>query len=167
MARFGAAMMTVNRWPKPNYIRATFEYMKLGGVFDFPEVRFVIAESGSEDASYLDFLEDDDVLRERVEIIRSPKRISLNRNFVRSLRLGAGISDEYVMLLEDDIEVCDRFMERVDTFLEKHGGEGVLWTFHQSYQEIVERYRDGFDYWNMEAESFYGTLCIVIEKATA
>ena len=155
MLKYSIVIMTVNRAENyrfmstgkrdtnaVNYIHATLENMWRSRVFDYPNTVVNLMESGSNDMSYLKFIEESDG-KYPVNVVPSKDRLLLPQNYMRSLIYGSREA-EYVILMEDDIDLVPNFMEQVDKFVNKYNNQ-VMWSMHTPYKEIVQTAKGGKD----------------------
>jgi len=153
--KFITTIITSNRCPDENYIMNTIKSLEKENILNETEVN--VFDSGSEDVSYLDFLKNKNIIVHTHNI-----KLNLNENRIRAFETVEKHDGDYIIFLEDDIELCDEFLFKVKKFIKKY--DVGFWDFCTPYDEIVHRFNDGFDYWDCPIEKFYGTQCIVIKK---
>lgn len=161
--KYSIVIMSVNRAPKKNYIEPMINSLEKTGAFKRSDISITISDSGSEDLSYIDFVEDRNL---PVKVLYSEKRLCLNENFSKAMIFGASETSEYVVFMEDDILVAPTLITEMDKFLKRYPKE-TIWSFHAMYAEVRKRAISGHDHWDMPKDKFYGTLCTVLRKDDA
>jgi hypothetical protein len=158
------SMRTINRNPKKNYVGQTLGSLKASGLWesDIP-FQLHIFDSGSEDTSHLS-------PPPRGTTIHIPReRQSANQTAVDCLLAAEKIQCDWVICLEDDIAVCDGWLERVDKWLEQEARPGRrVYTFYAPYpHEIRDAINNGETCWEYPIKNFYGTQCLAFRRADA
>ena len=162
-SKLAAVMITVDRG-QTNYIEASVASLIDAGFFDYPGISLEVFDSGSANTDYLNFIDD---LPYPITINYSPERIELIENFARALKAKSASDAEYIIFMEDDIEVVPNLSHRIDQFIHKHLKGNKVWSFHASYQEIVDAVNAGDEHYDLPYPGFYGSLCFAISATDA
>lgn len=161
--RFHAVMTTCQR-RDADYLGDTLRSLSDGGFFDYPGMHLDIFDSGSDDSSFLDVA---DGYGEAVSVHRSEQRLNQLQNTIRAWQAGAAADADYVVFLEDDIEVVPDIAERIERFVAEHAAGNRAWSFHAAYDEIEFAAERGEDHHLLPCPNFYGSLCLVLGRADA
>lgn len=160
---FTLALLTVDRRESGgvNYLDRTMESLERSGLWDQNEVTFTfnLFNSGGS-VEYLNRW------RAKVNSVWFPKRkLSMRENYADALKVSGSGEADWVILLEDDVEVCSQFIQKVVRCLEK-----VEYVVGNSFRVITlycpyELYGDGI--WPYPIVDFYGTQCWVVRRDDA
>lgn len=166
---YAILLRTLDRTPKANYLGATMRSLERGGLWD-SRIPFTltVVDSGSPDpAGFL--ARELGPLSGRVEVdLPADGRRTHNANATRAMELGALSGADWVLMLEDDIEVCARFLESVDAWLTHHAApEFPLYTFGCPYPHVEQARRSGRTSWPYPVRDFYGAQCYAVSRARA
>ena len=161
--KFTAVMITVDR-DQRNYIEASITSLIDAGFFDYPGITLEVFDSGSANTDYLNFIDD---LPYPITSNYSPQRIELIENFARALKAKSAFDAEYIIFMEDDIEVVPNLSHRIDQFIHRHLKGNKVWSFYASYQEIVDAVTAGEEHHDLSYPDFYGSLCFAISATDA
>jgi hypothetical protein len=164
MTRYALCLKTVNRG-RVNYLADTLASLARGGVFAsaIPHEVHVI-DGGSADMAHLDALKDyaDTVLH------LSQGGQTSNQTSIRGLEVALATGVPWIVMLEDDLHVCARFLESVDRWLGEHAHPGYhLYTFYAPYKEVRRAADSGQSTWPYAIASFYGTQCWAVRREEA
>lgn len=156
---FAVVMITIDRSPKPNFIGQTLAALDRSGVFQSLLLdSFTIFDSGSASLKFLPMINGWPVL--------SAKRCPVE-NTAAALRHGAESGSPWVLFLEDDIDVCGRFLESISMWLEDHAEGYEVFPLGANYNTIIAMERLGKTSWRYAVEQFYGTLAVAMRAETA
>lgn len=73
------------------------------------------------------------------------------------------IGTKWVIFIEDDIDVCDNFVDSCAKWLDDLYTPGIpIYSFGSNHPEIQLRSDEGFKYWPYPRDCFFGTQCIGI-----
>ncbi len=154
------AIKTADRSHKgrPNYLRRTLENLKRGGVFDSAYLAGDIVLMDSGVGSALAFAEDESAGFPRITISSAPR--TLHQNAASAIRTAAQQEQaDWALVLEDDINVCARFLESVERWLEDHAVASLmLYAFGANYAQIRQCRARGDAVWMYPCHAFYGAL---------
>jgi hypothetical protein len=168
MAKYAIGITTVNRYPKRNYLKPTLRNMQRGGVFDYPDVTVTVSDSGSQNGllHIRDYTNEYQDIWHKVEFLEERDRICANDNVAKVLRHCANKTDQYVIYMQDDLDIRPKLMENIDKFVRKYPGE-LMWSFHAAYNEVLKRAKRREDKWRYPFKNYYGSLCYVLRKHQA
>lgn len=162
-------MRVIDRSPKQNYIYETMGSLISSGLFK-SKIPFEmhLFDGGSPSINYLNQYKK----LNNLFIHKTPleKKITRNENWLRSIQYCDGKDCEYVIQIEDDILVCNKWLESIDAFLKKHKklvDENPMVSFYAPYKEIERRTDKKMEYWPGSYQQFYGTQCIVFKRSIA
>lgn len=169
--RWALVMRTVDRSPSANYVGQTLANLARAGLFrsSIPWT-LAIVDSGSP-ASFFD---DEGISRlvareaGRVTLDWPSARRTPNENAARALDLGADTGADWILFLEDDIDVCDRLLESVDAWIAKNRRKDRrVYSFCAAYAGVREAARSGRQAWDYPLAKFYGTQAYALWKDDA
>lgn len=89
-------------------------------------------------------------------------RLTNNQNALRALQIGhrAAPLADYLVHLEDDIDVCRDLDGSIRRWLRDYGGvASALYTFHTPYRQVRQRFLAGESIWEYPIRAFYGNQC--------
>jgi hypothetical protein len=163
-------MRTVDRSPRTNYLSDTLLRLNRAKFWEhrLPMTPLILVDSGSPNpARYFAGIAED----RRVVVDLPGRRLTNNENALRALRLGLQATAEWILHLEDDIDVCDDIMVSIDAWLGDHAGPTGLiypfYTFHAPYKGVRDAMNRGEASWEYPLSAFYGNQCWAIRRAAA
>lgn len=160
-------MITVDRTPKPNYLRETIDNLERGGVFTSERLRSFTLVLGqpitevSESYRYID-------ARSAFPMISAHQRLLPCENAGRALILGSKLAfshtQGWVLFLEDDIDCCADFLGSVGRWSDRHENDNdALYALGSSHPS-----GHSSDIWRFpNARNFYGTQAIILRPSQA
>jgi hypothetical protein len=163
LTKLSAVMITVDRGEK-NYIETSIASLIDAGFFDYPGMTLEVFDSGSENTEFLNFLEDQPY---PITVNYSSKNLELIENFARALESSKAHKAEYIIFMEDDIEVAPKLSYQIDQFIQRHQQDHKVWSFHASYSEIAAAVAAGDGHFNLPYPQFYGSLCFAVSAVDA
>jgi D-inositol-3-phosphate glycosyltransferase len=172
MRTIALTVITVDRSPRQNYLAAMLGNLNRSGLWrSRTPFTLHIVDSGSPDgwldsqgvgalqAAYPD--------RVFVDVPTAGRR-SANQNAARALEVGVASGADWILFTEDDIDVCDRFLDSVAAWIDRHAKiERRLYAFGAAYSEIVQLTARGIEEWDYPIEAFFGTQAIALWKTDA
>jgi len=156
------AIKTKDRSPNKNYVRDTLANLERAGVMDSPHLLDLgIVDSGSRPA----FVKD---LRATDWPVDSAVR-TLHQNAARCIEaVGADKRADYGMVLEDDLDFCDRFLEQVVAWLEDHEVDyPQMYVLGANFDQIRRVAEMGGQAWAYPVTAFYGAQALVWKRQHA
>lgn len=167
MKDIAIAMITIDRSPLKNYLGETLENLKRAGVFSSPRFCGAHVCNSLPDGFTLREVRQHDVPVHALE--HEHAVLSANRNVSMTLRVGALSKAEWVLFLEDDIDVCDKFLDSVGAWLDEHEDsvEYPLYAFGAAYDIVCKYHRMGKTAWTYPVTGFYGTQAFAVRPAVA
>ena len=164
MFDIAAVLITLDRTPRRNYLGETLDNLERGQFFASKRLHsFRIVDSGSS-ATYIA-----EQLRGRaLPVITSEVRRNARQNVSQALLFAGQAGAKWVLFMEDDIDVCDNFLNSVGKWLDDHEREDRrIYAFGAAYAQIAQARTDGMTAWNYPIEAFYGTQCIALRTHDA
>jgi hypothetical protein len=159
-----AVMVTVDRSPSPNYLAETLGNLKRSDLRTSSRLHsFALSDSGlglewSRSVAESVFPE-----LEFEELRSEPKRRNANTNVAHALHHGYNAGVPWVLFLEDDIDVIDRFFDSVGAWLDSHARpDRHLYALGCPY---AGRERTGA--WEYAIDGFYGTQAVAFRRDDA
>ena len=149
-----------------NVIDKTFEIFEKSGLFksdnDNYEVSIMLFESGSNDTSYLNFLEKYN--NNKVKLIYSSMKLDGNSNTLKMFytisKLPLNLYD-FIIWMDDDIFVCDNFMKNADAWIKQYSNYSLFSSLYVPYDSTPVIARKHLHLSNLPA--FYGTCCTIFK----
>ncbi|GJL81961.1 MAG: hypothetical protein DHS20C01_15950 [marine bacterium B5-7] len=164
--RVCAVMITVDRSPKKNYLSESLASLERSGWFSYADCNLVVINASPDSDTHLSNV----VSRLAVSsannftVIATPERLGCTKATQFALQHAAWHECDWVLFMEDDIEVCRDFPERVMDFLQDHGGDQLLCDFVTCYDDVLDRYLKGELFWDMPAVLYYGNQCFALKR---
>ena len=163
---FAVVMITVDRVPRRNFLAETLANLKRSGVFDSPLLEsFSIVNSNFDTKDFIY-----EAIGDLPISVYSPigGMRKATENGAMALAIGSESQADWVLFLEDDIDVIDKFLESTDLWLARHGRRSVVFPLGANYADIAALYRLGADdAWTYELGMFYGTLAFALTPGHA
>lgn len=101
-------------------------------------------------------------------IYTSTVKLTNNQNALRALQIGLATGAEWIIHLEDDIQVCADLFGSIDRWLHKHATPAYhLFTFHTPYPHVRRAFEAGKESWKYPIHNFYGNQCWAMRRADA
>lgn len=157
-------MITMDRTPKENYIKDTIMSLKKGGVFDSNILGAFNILVSNQNSDFLNFIELDSV-----NIVIPEEAKNGNENYASAVLQGYKDNCDYIMLIEDDISVCAKFLESTVKWLEERfvNTDYSLAAIYSPYEQCNICLKGNINYWDYPIPAFYGTQCVVIRPEDA
>lgn len=147
------AIKTAER--EPDYLNATLENLERGGVFDSYYLANLCVVDTTPSLMHRripNFLKGEHAFDIEAEGTRT-----LQQNAQRAIELAASVPCEYVLVLEDDIDVCEAFLESAYTWLTDHRDDRCgMYAFGANYKQVLNAVQAGETFWNYPMSAFYG-----------
>lgn len=163
--KLSAAIITVDR-EGTNFLGQTLRNLERSGWFRSPEVAALwVVDSGSP-KGYVEQEAGELVSRCRVDIPEEQR--TLNGNACRALQLAAAEDADFVLMMQDDIDVCDDFAGSVCRWLVEHHDEAhLLYSFGTTWPAIQAAAAAGWTSAPYPIAQFYGTQCYALSITRA
>ena len=168
--RIAIVMITIDRSAsgRENYLASTMQSLKDSGMqrtkvpYDF-----YIFDGGSESIDYISALRSD--IFPITIYVPIGHKLSPNMNAGRALLIGSQVQADWVLFLEDDIEVCKDFLDGVAWWLNHFADtRHRLFTFYTCYHEVEQQHKgSGVGSWEYPVDKFYGTQCMALRPREA
>ncbi len=157
-------MITVDREPKTNYLSRTLHNLLLRqGIYMSPNLQIFDSRPGGFAQSVVFNLG----LADQVHIDTPTETRCANLNVAAALRGGA-FSSDWVLFLEDDIDVCGYFIDSVLAWLSDHVTEEYqVYPLGANYMDVISRYHEVKTSWKYPIEKFYGTQAFALRSEDA
>ncbi len=183
-----ACMVTVDRSPKKNYLPETLENLQRSGMLDSERLgSFTLADSGPGEEFATEtirefvlsttFNKNLELVDHDVELwVNGPepdhKRVP-NVNVAMALKEAARIGEthdaRWVLFLEDDIDVIDRFFYAVGLWLDLNAQKDRhVYAFGANYPQVQQLADAGRDAWHLyPIDCYYGTQAFAVSLEDA
>jgi hypothetical protein len=163
MRTVSIAIKTKDRSPRKNYLGETLANMERAGVFRTRHLADLhIVDSGTETWARTVSMG----VMDTVFQVDSASR-TLHQNAARCIELAGSGSADWAMVLEDDLDFCDQFLESVVAWLEDHRVEmPQMYALGANYSQLncVDK---GQGYWPYPVGAFYGAQALVWRREVA
>lgn len=175
MRDIAAVMITCDRSPQRNYLGETVDNLIRGRLsigtsrlVTAPDVVAPLFLSSDGEQVGPDTLSICDDLKYTICLNWNPWECP-NLNVANALRVGSGMGEpQWVLFLEDDIDVCADFFDSVGAWLDDHAREDRrIYSFGANYPQVQELYGQGIYAWDYPIEQFYGTQSFAIRPGDA
>lgn len=164
---FAIGIVSFDRSPTENYIIPTLQSLQQD--FKSPLLKnLTIYDSGSP-KPHLNKIKPYIEGYGKVQLSTPEERLYIQENGARCLLESSKHESEWVMFIEDDIEVCSSFLKRVNNWLINNAKENVYaYTMCAAYPENLSAAASaGQEYWEYPVEAFYGIQCFVMKTKHA
>lgn len=153
-----------NTFTRRNYVGDTLASMVRSHVFESEILHsFNICDSGSDDPAFFEQEIEAPLADKAFNLFRPGKRLTPNENAGVTLGIGAEAGASWVLFCEDDIDVCDYFLESVWGWLNKHAhAKRRLYTFGSNNSDFR-----GFEINDVSISGFFGTTCYAMRREDA
>ncbi len=154
MNDIAVVMVTVDRSPLENYLARTLSNLSRSGVFKSRRLdSFHLIDSGDKMGGYgAKDIQDQICYHPSESVKRSP-----NANVSEAIHVGSMCEVEWILFLEDDIDVCADFLDGVGAWLDKYGKmKKPVFLFGSMWSR-----KDG-EYTEVQLQHFFGTQAFVI-----
>lgn len=168
VTRISVAIKTWDRG-EDNYLGETVINLERSGVLDSAHLAapILLVDSGSRDPDEFVHRELARCSRRDVFGLNSEKR-TLHQNAAAAIRLASMRDADYVLVLEDDLDFCSRFLESVASWLEDHFNPAFpMFVFGANYDPIAESCRRLKTSWKYPVSIFYGAQALVWKTKVA
>ena len=152
-----------------NVIEKTFKSFENSGLFnDDIDITILLFESGSENCSYLNFINDYNKIKNKIQIINS--KISLNgvsntlRMFFYINKIPSNLYD-FIIWMDDDVFVCNNFIKNTDAWIKNYANYSIFSSLYVPYQSYPILDRQYLHISNLH--TFYGTCCVIFKPILA
>lgn len=170
MRDLAVVIKTRDRRPvgQPNYLGMTLACLARSGLWESSALHSVqIVDSGSHDPR--DFIATEvtpnvpsglSSHRLLIDLCADEGR-TLHQTASLAIRRGAETLAPWVLVIEDDIDVCDQFVDGVVAWLEDHATPAqVLYAFGANYAQIQRAVIKGATLWPYPVGAFYGAQAV-------
>ncbi len=158
-------LITVDREPKANYLATTLRnlFSREIDLFGSSHLHIFDSRPGGFAQSVVSKLGLDGYVS-----VDTPDDLRCaNLNVAAALRDGANSSD-WVLFLEDDIDICGDFMESTLRWLSEHvSDEYRVYPLGANYPSVLSLSHKGETSWRYPIEKFYGTQAFVLRAEDA
>jgi hypothetical protein len=162
--KFDVVMMTFDRSPRTNYLQDTVNNLLRAGVFESSRLHsFTLADSGSPTL---------DVIQTAFENVDYDVYVATGQrtptqNAAYALSRASNMGADWVLFLEDDIDVCNWFLESAAGWLEDHIDMGHrVFPLGANYADI-EGLVGRSTCWTYPIAAYYGTLAVAMRSNDA
>jgi hypothetical protein len=163
MVKINIAIKTKDRSPRKNFLRTTLENMIRAGVLESPHLRALRVVNSDASSDWA----------KPLPVITGPWVIdscarTLHQNASRCIELASQGDADYAMVLEDDLDFCDDFLESVVAWLADHAVDGPqAYVLGASYSQIQATVNAGDSAWAYPIGAFYGAQALVWRREHA
>lgn len=159
-------MLTVNRFPRENYLFNTVLNLERSGLPRSVRLADMFLVSSLPNVGWLTSMMFSRTSWLKLCIPHEGRLPHENAGY--ALKLAGGRGTRWVLFLEDDIDVCDEFLDGVGLWLDRHGAPLFrIFSFGAAYEQTGEQASLNVGYWAYPVDSFYGTQCFAIRSEDA
>lgn len=168
MTDIAVVISTFDRSPRANYLPETLANLERAGVFLSDRLHGLhLVDSGSASDWPLPAL---DALSELIVHVHPSAvgKVSAKQNCARALRIGAESGAQWVLHLEDDLDVCADFLGSVGRWLDRwYTADRALYAFSSDNAFIEHCQRHGLTSWEYPVDWFWGFQCFAMRPEAA
>jgi len=169
------AMVTVDRGLRglPNYLYGTMRRLQGAGVFKSRLLTsFDLCDSGGSrawpDLVQLEACGFAQGRRPSMRLHIPGRPLLASLNVAAALALAGSRGADWVLFMEDDIDVCADLLESCESWLLEHERPRVpVYSFGANYEQVAAAYAAGLTSWDYPIDAFYGTQCFALRSADA
>lgn len=153
-------LLTRDRSPRVNYLADTLKNLTRGGVWESNRLyQFIVVYSGPNRSFLIDALQ-------HVPFHVSTKystRAKVNQHVSDAFRFGASYQSPWVLYIEDDIDVCAKFLDSVGGWLDDYARkEFRLYPLGAAFDDSLWASLRDHSAWRYNVNDFYGTQAVVV-----
>ena len=151
-------MVTMDRSPNPNYLDDTLGNLSRSDLLAsdrLTNLLLVDSEAGYPFAGHWDGTSD-----LKIQVLAVGSTVCANLNVARALQAGADIG-EWVLFLEDDIDVCANFFDSVAKWLDRYGSRSPISIFGSVVANTTHEIAQ------VPLNKFYGTQAFAVRSHDA
>lgn len=162
--RFESTTPLGESFTRQNYVKDTLEAMVRSHVFESPVLHsFSISDSGTQNPVFFEEEIEAPLAGKAFGLYWPGKVLTPNENAGVALRIGADQGAPWVLFCEDDIDVCDYFLDSVWAWLCKHAHiKRRLYTFGSNNSDFR-----GSEINDVSIDGFFGTTCYAVRREDA
>jgi len=159
--KWSVVIGTVDRTPGPNYLGATLQSLRRS----VAHLDVQVVDGGSPDPT--GFAKREHVWCNGVTFHPSLRRLTRNENGVRCLEVALARAADYVLFLEDDLEVCHDLLASVDRWIEgRPAAQGpVLYSVYCPFGRASQEGQEGA--WRYPRHLFNGCQAFALRSVDA
>lgn len=178
MAGIVVCIVTVDRRPDENYLGTTLRNLKRAGVWESDRLHSVhIFDSGRvyrPDDAPLRIADHwpapalADILGTGTIVHPAAERYSGKQNCARALVRASSTDADWVLQLEDDLDVCGQFLDSMGRWIDRHATDDVpVYSFASDHATVAANVRRGEASWKEPVEYYWGNQCLLMRRETA
>lgn len=163
-------VLTIDRTPSANYLAETLVNLKRGGIETSLRVGHVSVFDGGgyQSAEWASGVVARVGLSSRADVCGFSERKPANINVATLLSSLAAWPGRWVLMLEDDIDVCGLFFDSVGEWLDEYASEEHrIYPLGANYPQVDTVAESGEGAWRYPADKFYGTQALAIRPGDA
>jgi len=164
-----ASMITVER--DPAYLADTLDNLLRSDLATSKALEVLVLCDSGPGTEYAKSVRDGLGTLEGLVLITGPdgnKAVCSTDNVVRALVSATMFNSEWVMFLEDDIDVCGDFFSSAHLWLDKYARKNRrVYSFGCPYDFIADMHTRGIEEYDYPINDFYGTQCFAIRRNDA
>ena len=158
-----------------NVIDKTFKSFEKSGLFDSSiDVHIILFESGSNDTSYLNFLDsyrekycnENSISKKFIQVIKSDVALNGVSNTLKMFyylnKLPINLYD-FVLWMDDDVFVCKNFIKNADTWIKNYANFSIYSSLYVPYNSSLIKNRKNVRL--SDSHIFYGTCCVIFKPS--
>ena len=160
--KWSVVLGTVDRSPGPNYLGATLQSLRRS----VAHLDVQVVDGGSPDPT--GFAKREHVWCNGVTFHPSLRRLTRNENGVRCLEVGVASGAEWILFLEDDLEVCADLLGSVDRWVDdqvRPAGVPTLYSVYCPFGRAVAEAVGG--QWTYPLQIFNGCQAFALRSSDA
>lgn len=158
---------TLDRTPRRNFLGATLANLARAGVLGSPHLEsLTLVDSGSPDfeaywaAEVVPNVPPEHLGKIARDLPHEGGRRTLHQNAARAIELASRSEAEWALVIEDDIDVVDGFLDTVLAWLADHEQPGQMYAFGAAYARVGYLAGIGKSYYRYPLADFYGAQAL-------
>jgi glycosyltransferase involved in cell wall biosynthesis len=173
MRDIAAAIITIDRSPKEGYLGKTLDNLVRSGIEKSQRLHSLTVVDGGGPESFHATARVFDSKVDRLDFVSSmvghhDEKVFANLNVARALEEAASHGTKWVLLMEDDIDVCDDFIDAVGRWLDDHVHPKYrVYALGANYGDVDDLAERGETCWPYPLMVFYGTQAWAVRNKDA
>jgi hypothetical protein len=151
---------------RKNYLHETLTNMARARVLESPSLTDFIVNGDLRDtpAFFKEHVPEYYLIRSKFQAVTATEALTSNLNAAAALEMGANTQADWILFCEDDLDVCDDFIEGIAAWLERYQCDDLrLYAFGSTAAD--PDYKPGLG--KLAVTSFFGTTCYALRRADA
>jgi hypothetical protein len=160
-----SVVMITNGWSsRRNYAEETLKTLQNNGLFQNPFFSFILVNANPADSSHLDFLKS---FEDPIQVTNTSKKLIDHDAMVFGLEQAAKVNCDIVLVMWDNITVCNHFPDKVIDFVMQHEDGLEIWDFSLYNTKHIARNLGENNFWDISSRNYKWSQCFALRRESA